>query len=276
MLGFIGDVVNTLSGNMFADERQEDAQQFNSGEAALNRNFQRDMRATQYQTAVKDMQKAGLNPMLAYHQGGAGTPSGSAASSGTAGASFGHPPSASLQTAAQVDLLEASKDKTEAEAAEIRARTPTYAVNIDKMRQDMKQSEALIENLQQQTRTGAASARHLDQQIANLKEAIPQIRATVTQLKALANLNDQQAKEALAKTHLAGAQTAQSDATYDEIRQRIRANLPEIERGLKELELKASGLAIPGKAMDAAANASFLGAWRSALRALTGQSSQGK
>lgn len=57
------------------------ANEFNSAEAMYNREFQATMRATQYQTAVNDMALAGLNPMLAYHNGGAGTPSGSAASS---------------------------------------------------------------------------------------------------------------------------------------------------------------------------------------------------
>lgn len=54
----------------------------NQAQAALSREqmkFQKEMRATQYQTAVKDMEAAGLNPMLAYQQGGAGTPSGSMA-----------------------------------------------------------------------------------------------------------------------------------------------------------------------------------------------------
>ena len=87
----IGEKVGSaLSGYEASNEQQRinnqnialsrEQMDFNSSEAAKNRDFQAKQRETSYQTAVKDMQAAGLNPMLAYTQGGSGTSSGATAS----------------------------------------------------------------------------------------------------------------------------------------------------------------------------------------------------
>lgn len=57
-------------------------QNFNASEAQKNRDYQTQMSNTAYQRAVADLKSAGLNPYLAYNQGGASSPSGSSASSG--------------------------------------------------------------------------------------------------------------------------------------------------------------------------------------------------
>ena len=57
----------------------EQANKINIQQAQVNRDWQERMSNTAYQRAMADMKKAGLNPILAYAQGGASTPSGSQA-----------------------------------------------------------------------------------------------------------------------------------------------------------------------------------------------------
>jgi hypothetical protein len=64
-------IVGSVAGSLI---QAHSAQQGNQSTAASIREqeqFQANQRATSYQTAVKDMEAAGLNPALAYQQGGA-------------------------------------------------------------------------------------------------------------------------------------------------------------------------------------------------------------
>lgn len=70
------------------------AMSYNSAEALKNREWQEHMSNTSYQRAVEDMKKAGLNPILAFSNGGASTPGGSAGT--ISGASMGLASSSAL------------------------------------------------------------------------------------------------------------------------------------------------------------------------------------
>lgn len=70
------------------------AMNYNSAEALANRQFEERMSNTAYQRAVEDMKKAGINPILAFANGGASTPGGSVGT--ISGASMGLASSSAL------------------------------------------------------------------------------------------------------------------------------------------------------------------------------------
>lgn len=76
------DILRAYEANEVQDEFLKKQMDYNSAEAEKNRAFQLLMSNTAYQRAVKDMMSAGINPILAYAQGGASTPTGATASSG--------------------------------------------------------------------------------------------------------------------------------------------------------------------------------------------------
>lgn len=125
------------------------------GFSSANRqmDFQRELSNTQYRRAVRDLKMAGLNPMLAYTQGGASTPGGASATFDNIGeaamhsAKQGEEINVAKQQAeqidAQTDLLKAQTAKTQSETMDIAVNSAEQAARINLTEGQEKQIRAL-------------------------------------------------------------------------------------------------------------------------------------
>jgi hypothetical protein len=155
--------VNMLGG-IFSNNAQAAqaaaANAFSAQQSQAQMDFQERMRSTQYQTAVQDLQKAGLNPMLAYTQGGAGTPAGASATGQQAqmrNPVEGGASAASLMANIEADLaLKTSQvDVNKENVKNISADTMLKLLNDPKIRQETKN---LIQEMLLREQTAVASA----------------------------------------------------------------------------------------------------------------------
>lgn len=115
----VGAIGSALLGGMFASSGQQSANVANAQQAQAQMDFQERMSSTAWQRGVADMKAAGLNPMLAYAQGGSSSPSGAQATMGNVGSAGVEGASTALGFAQGLAQLE----KTQAETENVRAQT---------------------------------------------------------------------------------------------------------------------------------------------------------
>lgn len=99
-------------------------------EAARNRRFQQDMRSTSWQTAVADMEAAGINPALAYSQGPAATPGGSMASQEDVISPAVSSAMQAKRLKADLKVAENTASKTKWDAKMAEARLKAYGIDV--------------------------------------------------------------------------------------------------------------------------------------------------
>jgi hypothetical protein len=112
------DIVNSAANvvaGVLSKKGQDQANRENERIARENREWQERMSSTAYQRAMADMKSAGLNPMLAYMQGGATTPSGSTAQMQDSITPGLNSAMASRRLVADLHNLEASNEKIKAD-----------------------------------------------------------------------------------------------------------------------------------------------------------------
>lgn len=168
--GLGGGVLGFIGQQQTNQKNWDIAQAANAASAEQARTqmaFQERMRQTQYQTAIEDMKKAGLNPMLAYSQGGAGVPTGAIGSVSTAKMenALGAGVTGYQQLAtnnADLDLKASQTTATTAQAIKTEADTIQTKANTLKTAEDTSLSIQQRVNLQEQIRK-------LDEEILNLR-----------------------------------------------------------------------------------------------------------
>lgn len=223
-------LVNAVTGAHLTGAQQE-ANQFTADQAQKQMDFQQQMRDSQYQSGVADMQKAGLNPALMYGSGASGNvaPSGAMASSVSPSDSN---PVGLIGQIANLSLLGAQKSNLEANTNKTIAETDLTKQNIVESNAKVQQIKSNIRNLDLSTDAQEIINKYLDRKenvaLQNMTLEGDKLAAEWTEIQQkLANLKAEEQKtlqdisESTERVNYLLSQQSLNSAQIDEIRATI-------------------------------------------------------
>jgi len=171
MMGQSGQQATNAKMMEFQNEQRYLSQLYNTAEAQKSRDWQEEMSNTAYQRAMADMRAAGLNPIMAFAQGGASTPGGAQGSIGYSGASLGNPGAlagAGVSSAAQVGKFYADVAATKQIAAKDKSQEELNKASEGNTKAMEDLNKGLKVKAAQDTATSAAQQKQAEENAKNI------------------------------------------------------------------------------------------------------------
>lgn len=191
----IGSLIGGVMNNDAARDRQNEANAFSSSQFAHR-----------YQTTVKDMQAAGLNPMLAYQQGGGSPPTAQAAPTQdviTPAIHSFQSASAGKQALAQAGLTQAQTGLVDAQKENIEADTRVKLANAPLAAAQENLATASADQARTNTGYLEMQSKRIAEEIKNIPKEGNRLDALVRNLGAeFANIRARTATEEQARVQM--------------------------------------------------------------------------